>query len=114
MKPLMNNTLAMAVAITLWATASMAGEVSISSSEKDPISATAAAPYFALTHLDAKTLAEQQMTDQELKAVEGGTIYQTLLAAKTSFSGLTLEMGTLTLESTTYTLQGTCTCTCTP
>jgi hypothetical protein len=73
-----NNTLVMAVAMILWATASMAGEVSnlpIGSSEKDTINASAAAspaPLFALSGLDAETLAEQEMTDQELKAVEGG------------------------------------------
>lgn len=34
--------------------------------------ATSAAPLYALTHLDAQSLATQEMTDQELKAVEGG------------------------------------------
>jgi hypothetical protein len=118
MKSLRNNTLVMAVAMTLWATTSMAGESSnlpVGSSEKD-ITATAAssAPLHALSRLEDQTLADQEMTDQELKAVEGGTIYQTLLAAKNYASGLRLEIGEATLLSTTVTLQGSCTCTCTP
>jgi hypothetical protein len=77
MKSLAIHTLAMAVTITLWATTSMAGEVSnlpTRSSEKHSTSATAPspAPLFALSGLDAQTLADQRMTDQELKAVEGG------------------------------------------
>jgi bacteriocin-like protein len=35
-------------------------------------SATAPVPLYALSRLEAETLAEQEMTDQELKAVEGG------------------------------------------
>ena len=34
--------------------------------------ATASAPLYTLSRLDAQTLADQEMTDQELKAVEGG------------------------------------------
>jgi bacteriocin-like protein len=34
--------------------------------------ATSPAPFHALNRLDAQTLAEHEMTDQELKAVEGG------------------------------------------
>ena len=78
MKSLTNNTLAMAVAMTLWATAAMAGEMSnlpVNLSEKNTTSATAAnSPVLlhALSRLDAKSLAAQAMTDQELKVVEGG------------------------------------------
>ena len=92
MKSLTNKTLAMAVAMTLWATSSMAGEMSalpMSSSEKGTISATA--PFHALSGLDAQTLSEQAMTDQELQAVEGGTILQTMLAPLRYFS-TTMEM----------------------
>jgi bacteriocin-like protein len=80
MKSLTKNTLAMAM--TLWTTAAMAGEKSnppMSLSEKD-ISATVAAsptPLHALSRLDAQSVAEQEMTDQELKAVEGGDYIET-------------------------------------
>jgi bacteriocin-like protein len=73
MKSLTNNTLALAVAMTLWATVSMAGEVStlpMGTSEKD--AAASPAPFHALSRLDAQSLAAQEMTEQELKAVEGG------------------------------------------
>ena len=49
----------------------------LSQSENDTHSATAAtspAPFYALNRLDAQTLAEQEMTDQELKATEGGLV----------------------------------------
>ena len=86
MKSLRNNTLVMAVAMTLWASASMAGELSnlpVSSSEKDQISATSAASsplLHALNRLDARSLAEQEMTDEELKAVEGGLVVPNIIA----------------------------------
>jgi bacteriocin-like protein len=38
------------------------------------ILATSAAPLYALKSLDAETLTAQEMTDQELKAVEGGEV----------------------------------------
>jgi len=47
----------------------------LSESEKLTTSATPAtspAPLYALHRLDAQSLAAQEMTDQELKAVEGG------------------------------------------
>ena len=81
MKSLTIHTLVVAVALTLWGTPSMAasGEVSslpVSPAEKDTTSATAtsAAPLYALSGLDAQTLAAQAMTDQELKAVEAGQL----------------------------------------
>jgi bacteriocin-like protein len=78
MKSLTIHTLVVAVAMTLWATTSMAGEVSnlsMGSSEEDTISAvvaTSPAPLHALSRLDTQSLAEQEMSDQELKAIEGG------------------------------------------
>jgi hypothetical protein len=78
MKSLRNNTLVMAVAMTLWATTSMAGEVlklSVGSSEIDTHRAAVASSttsFHALSRVDAQTLAEQEMTDQELRSVEGG------------------------------------------
>ena len=87
MKSLTNNTLMMAMAMTLWATASMADEVSnlpMNSLEKDTVSASAAAypaPLHALSHLDAQILGDQVQTEQELKAVGGGAgnIYDAFL-----------------------------------
>jgi hypothetical protein len=72
-------TLAVAMALTFSATSFAAtGELSsipVSSvQQKDTHRAAAtiaSAPLYALRHLDAKTLTEQAMTDQEMKAVEG-------------------------------------------
>jgi hypothetical protein len=81
MKSLTTKTLVVALSLTLCWTPSMAAvEFSgqpLSQSEKDTRSAaaaTSAAPFYALNRLDAQTLAEQQMTDQELKATEGGLV----------------------------------------
>jgi hypothetical protein len=59
-------------------TPSMAMDVSslpMTQSEKDrqgASTATSSVPLYALSRLDARTLAEKEMMDQELKAVEGG------------------------------------------
>ena len=90
MNSMANKTVLVALALTLWGTSSMAaaGEVSpvpVSSAEqRDRPSVTAATPtvpLFALTRLDAQSLAAQAMTDQELKAVEGGASSDLLTAA---------------------------------
>jgi hypothetical protein len=84
MKSLTIHTLAVAVAIVL-GTASMASAVELSTvpvNQKDTASVTAAtapAPLHALSRLDAPALAEQEMTDQELMAVEGGDIYSAFM-----------------------------------
>jgi hypothetical protein len=79
MKTLTIHTLA--VALTLWGTSSLAATVEVSSLPVTPADqtdthkateGTSAAPFHALNRLDAQTVAEQEMTDQELKAVEGG------------------------------------------
>jgi hypothetical protein len=83
MNSLANKTVLVALALTLWGTSSMAatGEGSLvpvsPAEQRDQHSVTAATapvPLFALTRLDAQSLAAQAMTDQELKAVEGGKI----------------------------------------
>jgi hypothetical protein len=80
MNSLANKTVLVALALTLWGTSSMAatGEGSLvpvsPAEQRDQHSVTAATapvPLFALTRLDAQSLAAQAMTDQELKAVEG-------------------------------------------
>jgi bacteriocin-like protein len=115
MKSLTINSIVLAVA--LWTTPSVAGTVEPVSQSDNPMTSatvtTSPASFHALSGLDAETLAAQEMTDQELKTVEGGTIYQTLLAAKGSFGEYKLVFGEGSV-STTYTLQGSCTCTCTP
>jgi hypothetical protein len=79
MKSLTIHTLVVAMALALCGTPSMAAtELSgqpLSQSEKHATSATAAtysAPLYAVSRLEAQTFADQEMTDQELKAVEGG------------------------------------------
>ena len=81
MNSMANKTVLVALALTLWGTSSMAtaGELAplpVSPAEqRDRPSVTAATPtvpLFALTRLDAQSLTAQAMTDQELKAVEGG------------------------------------------
>ena len=83
MNSLANKTVLVALALTLCGTSSMAatGELSplpVSPAEqRDRHSVTAATPtvpLFALTRLNAQSLAAQAMTDQELKAVEGGGV----------------------------------------
>jgi len=83
MKTLTINTLGVALALTLWGTSSMAAAMELSgqpvspAEQRDRPSATAATPtvpLYALTRLDAQSLAAQAMTDQELKAVEGGVV----------------------------------------
>ena len=82
MNSLANKTVLVASALTLWGTSSIAatGELSplpVSPAEQSDrpsvTAATAPVPLYALTRLDAQTLAAQAMTDQELKAVEGGS-----------------------------------------
>jgi hypothetical protein len=76
MKALTTHTIVVALALALCGTPSMAGEVSnlpVSSSDKDITAAAASpSPLYALNRLDTQSLAAQAMTDQELKAVEGG------------------------------------------
>ena len=93
MKTLTINTL-VALSMALLMTPSMAatGELSplpVSPAEQSDrhsvTAATAPVPLFALTRLDAQSLAAQAMTDQELKAVEGGwgaiaSLYRNLVA----------------------------------
>jgi hypothetical protein len=81
MKSLTIYTLVVAAALALWGTPSMAtsGElasVSVSPAEQSDKqrAATSAVPLHALSRLDAQTLAEHEMTDQELKLVEGGQL----------------------------------------
>jgi hypothetical protein len=86
MKSLTKLTLVITVAVTLWSTAAMAGEVSnlpvSSAAQSDRPSATTATssvPLYAVSRLEAQTLADQAMTDQELKAVEGAASFQVFL-----------------------------------
>jgi lactobin A/cerein 7B family class IIb bacteriocin len=79
MKALTIHTVVVAVALTLLATTSMAAmemsSLPINQLKTDTHRATAATssvPLYALNRFDAHTVAEQEMTDQELKAVEGG------------------------------------------
>lgn len=80
MNSLANKTVLVALALTLWGTSSMAAAVELSTAnpaEQDTLRgtvATAPAPLYALTRLNAQSLAAQAMTDQELKAVEGGLV----------------------------------------
>ena len=97
MKSLMNNTLAVAVAMTLWATAAMAGEVPnvpVDTAKQTDISSitggTSTAPFHALSSLDTQSLATQELTDQELKAVEGGSIYSFMSNALTWYYSVEL------------------------
>jgi hypothetical protein len=90
MKSLTINTLVVAVALTLWGTASLAASELSGQSEKDTPSATVATsivPLHALSRLDASTLADQEMTDQELKTVEGGLFDSVLLAWRLTREG---------------------------
>ena len=84
MKTLANKTVLVALAMAVWGTPALAATVelaslSVSASEKDTHRATAATaptPLYALSRLDAETLAGQQMADQELKAIEGTYIFR--------------------------------------
>ncbi|MCM3902346.1 MAG: hypothetical protein ND866_11620 [Pyrinomonadaceae bacterium] len=92
MNSMANKTVLVALALTLWGTSSMAatGELSplpVSPAEQSDrhsvTAATAPVPLFALTRLDTQSLAAQAMTDQELKAVEGGKASNELLLVPT-------------------------------
>jgi bacteriocin-like protein len=81
MKSLTINTLAVALAMALWGTPAMATSREMPSLPVSPAeqtdthsvaTATSSVPLHALNRFDAQTLAAQEMTDQELKAVEGG------------------------------------------
>jgi hypothetical protein len=77
MKTLTIHIFVAAVALGLSATTSMAATEmsSLNQIDKGTATATAAispAPFHALSGLDEQALANQEMTDQELKAVEGG------------------------------------------
>src|SRR5262245_11218265 len=81
MKTLTIHTLVVAVAVALSGSPSMAAmemsSLPVNQSETDTHRATtttSSVPLYALNRLDAETLAVQAMTDQELKAVEGGTL----------------------------------------
>jgi hypothetical protein len=83
MKSLTIHTLVMAVSFALCGTPSMAAtELSgqpmnqLQNDTHSVMAPTPSAALYALNGLDAHTLAEQAMTDQELKAVEGGAIFQ--------------------------------------
>jgi hypothetical protein len=80
MKPFTTTTLTVAVSMALLVTPVLAatGEVSpvpVSPADQTDThkatEATSPAPFHALNRLDAQSLAEQEMTDQELQAVEG-------------------------------------------
>jgi hypothetical protein len=79
MKSLTINTLLVAVALAVSVTPSLAMDVSsmpVSLVDKEMQNAratTSVAPLHALSRLDGESLAGQEMTDQELKAIEGGT-----------------------------------------
>ena len=75
----MKSTIKTLVVAMVLGTASVAAAAELSSvpvRQKDTSSATAttAAPLHALSRLDAQSLEAQEMTDEELKAVEGGTV----------------------------------------
>ena len=81
MKSLTIHTLVVALSLSLcWTPSMAAAEFSgqpLSEPEKQTISANPAisgAPLYALHRLDAQSLAAQEMTDQELKATEGGLV----------------------------------------
>jgi hypothetical protein len=82
MKSLKTHTLVVAVALALWGTPALAvmelSDQPVSSIEDrdthSPTSATSTIPLYALSRLDAQTLAAQEMTDQDLKEVEGGLV----------------------------------------
>jgi hypothetical protein len=82
MKSLTIHTLVVAVALALSGTPSMAAmefsdQPVSSAADGDTYSATPATstvPLYALSRLDAQTLAKQEMTEQDLKAVEGGLV----------------------------------------
>jgi hypothetical protein len=88
MKSLTIHTLVVAAALALSGTPSLAaaGEFStspVSQVEKDMhnvTAATSADPFHALSGLDARSLEEQEMTDQELDAVDGGMFADNPLA----------------------------------
>src|SRR5262249_11272969 len=101
MKSLTIHTLfvAVALAMALLGTPSMAASAfsgpPLSQSDKHTTSASPApspASCYALNRLDAETLAAQEMTDQELKSVEGGWSLAMFAypnyVANTSLSGL--------------------------
>lgn len=84
MKSLTIHTLVVAVALTLWGTPSIAANsemasLQVNSAEQSDRhsapTATSPAPLYALSRLDAQSLAEQEMTERELRAVEGGSLY---------------------------------------
>jgi hypothetical protein len=105
MKSLMSKTLVPAFAMALWATSSIAatGEMSsvpVSPTEPEQATqpaavATVPAQLHALNRLDTQSLAAQTMTDQELKAVEGGSIYSFMSNALTWYIDLELGQGTV-------------------
>jgi hypothetical protein len=103
MESLMSKTLVAAFAMALWATSSIAatGEMSgvpVSPAEPDTQHAavvTVPAPLHALNRLDTQSLAAQAMTDQELKAVEGGSIYSHMNNALTWYIDLEVGQGTV-------------------
>ena len=120
MKSLTIKTLAVALTLALLITPSLAvsGELSnlpVSLSEKNTHEATAATSstaLFALNRLDAQTLAEQEMTDQELKAVEGGMV--TAVRPTTTYT-LDLGLGVMQISvfsnqwpDNSYVLVGSC------
>jgi bacteriocin-like protein len=82
MKSLANKTILVALAMALWGTSSsmaaggVMSTVPVRQAEdkemKSTTTATSILPLYALTALDEEILAAQEMTDQELKAVEGG------------------------------------------
>jgi bacteriocin-like protein len=80
MKALTIHTLVLTVALLGTSSMAAAGELStvtVSPTEQrdthSATKATSSSPLFALSSLDTQSLAAQEMTDQELQAVEGGT-----------------------------------------
>jgi hypothetical protein len=107
MKPVTIHTLVVAVTLALSGTTSMAAQLAgqpLSQSEKQTTSATetSPAPLFALSGLDAQTLAEQAMTDHELKAVEGEGVFDfvlSLAASSGSSEYITFKMSEVFITS---------------
>jgi lactobin A/cerein 7B family class IIb bacteriocin len=88
MKPLTIHTLVVAVALALWATPALAvmelSDQPVSSIEDrdthSAVSPTSTIPLYALSRLDAQTLAAQEMTEQDLMEVEGGLVVIAIIA----------------------------------
>jgi hypothetical protein len=80
MKSLTINTLLVAAALALSVTPSMAASVETANpgeeSDRHRVTgAASSAPFHALSRLDAQSLEEQKMTNEELQAIEGSEMF---------------------------------------